>query len=603
MRTFSKLILILTTFIVVAVMGAVVPAQASSQPPQPSFVDRSITLYSGYENYDSALTDISEEAEVTYKSSSKKVARVDEDGIITPVAAGKTTITATVKQDGATYKCTMKVTVKDPYYKLDNYSEGMFPGQSVVFSVKRYGYDESLDTVKWTLTGSQYASLESISATECILRAKEVGNVTVSVESLGVTRQVDVRIYDGTGDIFVIHPDSTPYGKKYVNRGDYNSFTSCYFLIRSYLERLDTLGGGTLVFKAGTYPVIATLCVPSNTTILLEDGVVIRKIDNTSTKAVNSTTSLFQCVASSHTTTKFTGYGGEHDIRFLGEGDATIDLASIRCTAIMMCHNKNVRISGITFKNLNGLHFIELDASKDVDISYNCFTGYVPTSTGHKEAINIDTPDKNTGGFVQGWTSYDKTPDKNVYITDNVFYNLEVGVGTHRYSQAEGCDETEGELMYHTNIEILRNSFINIATYAVRYMNWKNCVMKDNSFEQTPAFLGAISVPAEDGTLVPPVVTGVFVNGAVSPVITGNYFSDFDTVISCYPWKNSNIKSNENIDGGSSYAVTYNIFDDDTFALMSRNNAQNYTNPILWYINYNKISSRVPEVYEFESCE
>lgn len=127
--------------------------------------------------------------------------------------------------------------------------------------------------------------------------------------------------------------------------------------------------------------------------------------------------------------------------------------------------------------------------------------------------------------------------------------------------------------------------------------------MKDNSFEQTPAFLGAISTVGEDGTTALPSVTGVFVNGAVAPVITGNYFSDYDTVISCYPWKNSRIKSNESIDGGSKHDVTYNEFNDDTFTLMSQNRAQNYTNPILWYINYNKISTRIPEVHELTAWQ
>jgi len=455
------LVLLLTLFVVDP--QTVLAKETSETVPDPSFVDKSVTLYTGYEVFYSCLKDVDDEAVIKYKSNNKKVAKVDADGIVSPVAKGKAVITATVKTGNVTKKCKMNVTVKDPYYELEEFPEGVFAGSDTVYSIKRYGYE---GPVSFKLTGSQYASLEKRDATSCILHAKTTGNISVEVESLGVSKKVDVRIYEGKGTVFVVHPDSEPYKGRYKNRYDYNEYTSCYFLLRSYLERLETLGGGMLALKKGDYPVISTLCVPSNTTVLFEDGAVIKKIDNTNTKAVTATTSLFQCVAPTHTTKAFTGYGGEHDIAFIGEGHSGIDLGGIKCTAIMMCHNKNVKIRNLFFKNVNGLHFIEMDASYNVDISYNWFTGYTATSTGHKEAINVDTPDKNTGGFVQGWTSYDKTPNKNVFITDNVFKDLEVGIGTHRYSQTEPVNEEElPEMMYHNGIMVLRNNFFNITTY------------------------------------------------------------------------------------------------------------------------------------------
>ena len=621
-------------------------AEASEEKtPEPSFADKKVTLYTGYEVYYSALVDVDEEATVKYKSSLRRVAKVDADGIVTPLSAGKTVITATVKTGNKTVKCTMNVVVKDPYYELVEFPEGVFAGTDTVYSVKRYGYDEP---VTFRLTGSQYASIEPLDGTSCVLHATAPGNISVEVESLGKVKKQDVRIYEGTGTIFVVHPDSKPYLNRYTTRGDYNRYTACYFLLRSYLERLDTVGGGMLVLKKGEYPVIATLCVPSNTTILFEDGAVVKKIDNTNTKALNATTSLFQCVAASHTSKKFKGYGGEHDISFIGEGMSGIDLAGIKCTAIMMCHNKNIKISGLYFKNVNGLHFIELDASRDIDISYNWFTGYTATSTGHKEAINIDTPDRNTGGFVQGWTSYDRTPNKNVYITDNVFKDLEVGVGTHRYSQAEktetssgadgsaggdnagkeenngtgdskkgasteggsgtGVGEKDGTAeekepapqMYHTGINVLRNSFFNITTYGVRLMNWKNAVVRDNSFEETAGFITGATVYDEEGNATLPKLIGIYINGAVNPIVTGNYFSGFDTVISACPWKNSKIKSNPSIDGGSSYDITYNDFSEKTLEYFKKNKAVECTNQILVYETYGKAGTVIPVVYEMK---
>ena len=586
------------------------PGESSQKEttPEPSFADKKVTLYTGYEPYYSSLVDVDEEATVKYKSSLRRVAKVDSDGIVTPLSAGKTIITATIKTGKQTVKCTMNVVVKDPYYELEEFPEGVFAGTDTVYSVKRYGYE---GPVTFRLTGSQYASIEPLDSTSCILHATAPGNISVEVESLGKVKKQDVRIYEGTGTIFVVHPDSKPYLNRYVTRGDYNEYTSCYFLLRSYLERLETVGGGMLVLKKGTYPVIATLCVPSNTTILFEDGAEIRKIDNTDTRAVTATTSLFQCVSATHTSYPFKGYGGEHDISFIGEGRSGIDLAGVKCTAIMMCHNKNVRISGLYFKNVNGLHFIELDASRDVDISYNWFTGYTATSSGHKEAINIDTPDRNTGGFVQGWTSYDRTPNKNIFITDNVFKDLEVGVGTHRYSQAEkkdskaaaGSTEQDGETaeveepapqMYHTGINVLRNSFFNITTYGVRLMNWKNCVVRDNSFEETEGFIKTATVVDEEGNETVPKLIGIYINGAVNPIVTGNYFSGFNTVISACPWKNSKIKSNPSIDGGSAYDITYNEFTDETLAYMKKNYIKNCTDRILLYEKYGKAGTVTP---------
>ncbi len=625
-------------------------AEASEEKtPAPSFVDNKATVFVDYEPYYSALKDIDDDATVKYKSSNKKIAKIDADGIVTPVAAGQVTITATVTQGKEKTKCTMVITVKNPYFELDEFPEGVFVGSDTVYSVKRTGYEEP---VTFRLTGSQYASIEPVDASSCILHAKEPGVITLEVESLGKVKKQEIRIYEGEGTCFVVHPDSSPYLGRYITRSDYNKYTACYFLIRSYLERLDTVGGGLLVLKKGEYPVIATLCVPSNTTILFEDGAVVKKIDNTNTKALTATTSLFQCIAYTHTSKKFKGYGGEHDIRFIGEGMSGIDLAGIKCTAIMMCHNRNVKISGLYFKNVNGLHFIELDASRDVDISYNWFMGYTATSTGHKEAINIDTPDRNTGGFVQGWTSYDRTPNKNVYITDNVFKDLEVGVGTHRYSQTEktetssGTDgsaggnnagkegnngtgdskkgastgtgngetagATDGESgntaeneepapqMYHTGINVLRNSFFNITTYGVRLMNWKNAVVRDNSFEETAGFITGATVYDEEGNATVPKLIGIYINGAVNPIVTGNYFSGFDTVISACPWKNSKIKSNPSIDGGSTYDITYNDFSDKTIEYFKKNKAVECNNQILIYETYGKAGTVVPVVYELK---
>ena len=72
-----------------------------------------------------------------------------------------------------------------------------------------------------------------------------------------------------------------------------------------------------------------------------------------------------------------------------------------------MCHNKNITLDGITFKNMKYGHFIEMDASKNVTVNNCTFTGYKASKRHTSEAINLDTPDKKTKGFTHDWSKYD----------------------------------------------------------------------------------------------------------------------------------------------------------------------------------------------------
>ena len=144
------------------------------------------------------------------------------------------------------------------------------------------------------------------------------------------------------------------------------------------------------------------------------------------------------------------------------------------------------------------------------------------------------------------------------------------------------------------------NSFFNITTYGVRLMNWKNAVIRDNSFEETAGFIAGATVYDEEGNATLPKLIGVYINGAVNPIVTGNYFSGFETVISACPWKNSKIKSNPSIDGGSAYDITYNEFTDKTINYFRKNKADDCINSILIYETYGKAGTVVPVTYEMK---
>ena len=545
-------VIILCVMTVLLCPAAAVFAKKKVTEAKYSFDKSSITLYTGWKNHLSDVRGVGENVEITYFSGDEDVAFISSEGEIIPIAEGSTDVYAEITENGIPSVCSMKVTVKKPYSKLYDSTDTLTLNGSYIFKIRRYGHSEP---VTWTLSGKGYAEIEAISSTECKLTGINPGTVTLTAVCGNDIFSTDIKIYNGEGELFIISPDSEPYNSYYVNYGTYNEKTKGYYLLRSYLEHLNTIKGGVLVLKEGTYTVTNTLCIPSNTTIILEDGARIKKSDNTGSKSLTATASLFQTVSYTNASKEgiFKGYNGEHDISILGEGKACIDLNNIICQGIVSAHCKNLTISGITFLNMNTYHFIELDASCNVTIKNNFFYGSTESETTRKEAINLDTPDKTTGGFHQLWTSYDKTPDKDIYITDNVFYEVECGIGTHKYS--------EGFL--HKNINILRNTFIDTKTYSIRCMNWDKPIIKNNCFLcfQMPEYS----------------IVSVIVNGSVNPTITENRFENIDTPISFYHWRNTGY--------GKDYSPIYNKLDSYYADALKNNYLKNVANPYYEYYN------------------
>ena len=525
-------------------------SEVDEEPSKYRFVRESKTIYTGWKSYLSVIDGISEKAVIIYRSENEEIATVSPEGEIFPVSAGKTVIYADITENEETASCSMEITVKEPYSKITASTDAMTLESDFVFRLKRYGHNLS---VSWELLGENYATIEAVSATDCRIRAVAPGTVKLIAKCGEDSFAFDIKIYDGKGTLFIIGPDSDPYNGYYKSFGTYNSKTKGYYLLRSYLERLDTLKGGVLVLKKGTYVITNTLCIPSNTSLILEDGVIIKKSDDTGTASLAATASLFHIVSYTNAakTGVFSGYNGEHDIKILGEGRACIDLGSIPCQGICIAHSKRLTISGISFMNMNTYHFIELDASKDVTISNNYFYGSITTSTLKKEAINIDSPDKTTHGFNQNWTSFDKTPVSDIYITDNIFYDLESGIGTHKYSDSSP----------HKNVNILRNTFINCRTYSIRCMNWETPVIKDNSFILT-------DVPSSERIVI-------ILNGCINPLITDNRFENSYTPVSFYHWQNSGY--------GSEYPPIYNKLDSSYAEALRKNYLANVKNPYYEY--------------------
>ena len=341
---------------------------------------------------------------------------------------------------------------------------------------------------------------------------------------------------------YTVKVTTTPINTTYMKYSVYNKYTNQYYMLRSYLEQLEMDGGGTLILTAGTYKICNTLYVPSHVTIYFEDGVIIKKTGTTGTSLLQSSASIFQLVAPSKSRTKsaYGGYNGETDIQLIGKGTAIIDLNFLNdVLGLIIGHNTDVTISGITFKNMQGGHFIELDASQNVTIENNIFIHHKSSASGIKEAINLDTPDKSTGGLHAIWTNYDCTPNKDILIQNNYFDDLERAIGTHKYSGGK----------YHENVQILNNKVSNTTSDAIRILNWLNPVIKDNE----------IKMVAESNSNK----RAILASGLINPTITNNTFMEAPRPIQIMPWKNT--------DGGSQYAITYNDISVANMSLMLKN--------------------------------
>lgn len=285
---------------------------------------------------------------------------------------------------------------------------------------------------------------------------------------------------------YTISEKSQPLAK-YKKLATYNDNTKDYYIFRSIFEDCAKNGGGTIVIKKGNYTITNPIYIASNTTVIFKDGVTIKKGSVTGTSKLTASKSIFQLINPKYAkvANHYSGYTGEHDITIIGEGSATIDINYFeRGLAFVIGHNTNVTIKGIHFMNMNGGHFIEMDASDHTLVDSCIFENAKEWGkTAFKEAINVDTPDLVTKGFNNIWSSHDKTPNKNTHITNCTFKNLESGIGTHGVSKTQNPDTGLYDInQWHTNITIDYCKFNNISRTCLRVYGWKDMHVEHNEF-------------------------------------------------------------------------------------------------------------------------
>ena len=154
----------------------------------PTATESKKTLYVGYKTYQITYKDLSKSASVTYKSSNTKYAKVSNKGIVTPVAAGKATITTTVKQNNKTYSLKVAITVKNPYVSITTKKDKLLVSETFTFKAKTYGLSST--KISWSVSDKKLATITS----DGKLTAKKSGTVKIYAKAVGKTASCTVSI-------------------------------------------------------------------------------------------------------------------------------------------------------------------------------------------------------------------------------------------------------------------------------------------------------------------------------------------------------------------------------------------------------------------------
>lgn len=427
---------------------------------------------------------------VTWSSSNKKVATVSSSGKVKAIKCGTTTITCKAK-DGSNKKKTTKITVTQNVtgIKLNKTSATVTAKSTICLTPSVTPTDATNKSVNWTSSNTKIAKVSNTGVVTGIQAGSATITCTAKDGSKKSARCFVTVTKSKINSTFTINPDSDVYDGKYQSKSSYTDLTKHYYLLRSYMEALEERGGGSILLESGTYVITNVIYVPSNTKIIFDEGVIIRKETKTD-KNLSEAASIFQLVDPSFpkdgSMVEY-GYDGAHDITFEGLGNVTFDMQhkaksnGTGSMGIVMGHCQNINIYNINFINMapSG-HFIELNSSQNVTVENCTFTGNV--TSGTKEAINIDSTDEITQGFNHPWSSHDLTCVDNVLIDNCDFSKLRSAVGTHKYSVSD-----EGIQQYHKNVTIQNCKFDTVGSVsstasAIRMKNWLDAIVQDNTF-------------------------------------------------------------------------------------------------------------------------
>ena len=241
--------------------------------------------------------------------------------------------------------------------------------------------------------------------------------------------------------------------------------------------------GGVLFLKKQTYLINEIIKIPSNIRIEGNGAIFRRNNDDINSMFTNDSN----------------GNIGEYDANENIEiNNVKFDgMNSSKCSIISFAHVKNIKITNCIFYNLERMHMIEFNSSKNVLVENNEFIDYSLNGTG-SEMIQIDLA---IAPNVFPWFGpYDATPCENIKIINNLFKNGFRAIGTH----------SAGAGMFHSRITIEHNEFINMKEDTIRGLDWAYTKINHNHFVNVHR---GIVLRVQETTLNNHVIDGNYMSG------------------------------------------------------------------------------------------
>lgn len=177
--------------------------------------------------------------------------------------------------------------------------------------------------------------------------------------------------------------------------------------------------GGEITFLSGQYNVTDTMQLKSHTHVTCEPGVIFYKKCSEPVIQIRCMPSIIK-------------YKGQFDIIWKG-GKFTGITHQGQSNLVEMIHARLITFEDVDFISVRGLHFIEINACKDIVIKNCTFKNHITSALKpHKEAIQIDFANIDGFPFAEVKSRmYDATHCKNIVIEGCSFANCPVCIGTH----------------------------------------------------------------------------------------------------------------------------------------------------------------------------
>lgn len=166
-------------------------AQAEQLKKAPTTMVSEKTLYVGYYDFTVKFKNLDKNAVVTYTTSNKAVVTVSTKGVIKPIAAGKATVTAKIKQNNNVYTSTIKVTVKKPSITITSMPKEITVGTPFLFYAVPNGIKNA--SLTWYSSDPSIATIDKKSG---MFQALSLGTVKITVKDVksGVKKEVTVKV-------------------------------------------------------------------------------------------------------------------------------------------------------------------------------------------------------------------------------------------------------------------------------------------------------------------------------------------------------------------------------------------------------------------------